>query len=273
VRADFDRVYSPPEPPEESRWRPRGWQVALVSFLLAAGAVFFVAPLFFSGSPEEGAMPTLTSEQEDTSADPPDQADPDAEKGEEGAAEPSETAGSEPTASSPAAVDPGGGPLTELPKKVCESVPEKVFLRWVPKGEVEEYGGSRAGSCGYTGGGGDDFHYLRLETRLGEPTGDLDPISTAQWSFSQDYQQQKEDKITKTLLLERIPGLGEEAFRRVYADVGEPRMTTARVEVRVRNVIVTVSYSRTYGKKPQEEQKACLDGALEVAEEALRAYS
>ena len=59
----------------------------------------------------------------------------------------------------------------------------------------------------------------------------------------------------------------------MYADVGEPKMTTARIEVRVRNVIVTVSYSRTFEKKPQEEQNACLEGALEVVEEALRTYS
>ncbi|MEO3786394.1 hypothetical protein ABGB12_23970 [Actinocorallia sp. B10E7] len=269
MRADFDRVYSPPEPPEPSRWRPRGWQVALVSFLLAAGAVFFAVPLFFDGSPREGAMPTLTSEREDPASGP---AEPDPGPSEGSTAEPSETAAPEPSASSPTA-DSGGGLLTELPKKVCESVPKAVFLKWVPGGEAEEYGGSRAGSCGYSGGGGDDFRYLRLETRLGETTGDMDPISIAKWSFNKDYEQQKEDKITKTLLLERVPGLGEEAFRRVYSDVGEPRMTTARVEVRVRNVIITVSYSRTYDEKPQEEQSACLEGARKVAEEALRSYS
>ncbi len=264
MRADFDRVYSPPEPPEPSRWRPRGWQVALVSFLLAAGAVFFVAPLVLGGgSPEEGAMPTLTAEPEESvpADSEPESADPDAEP-----SEPRDGASSAPPASTPP--DSGNGTLNELPKKVCETVSEKTFLKWVPEGEREEYGGARAGSCGYTGG----TRYLRLETRLGEPNGDADPISMAQWSFNQDYELQKSDKITETLLLEKMQGLGEEAFKRVFTDDGVKNVTNARIEVRVRNVIVTVSYSRGFKDKPQEQQDACLEGALEVAEEALRAY-
>ncbi|WP_157963627.1 hypothetical protein [Actinocorallia populi] len=265
MRADFDRVYSPPEPPEPSHWRPRGWQVAFISFLLAAGGVFFAVPLLLDDSPEDGAMPTLTAEHENATEPPPDS--------------PPESAAPEPEPSRPAEPSPapsapaGEGPLTELPKKVCDSVSEATFLKLVPKGEPEEYGGSRAGSCGYTSDGADDFRYLRLETRLADVTGDMDPITSAKWSFGQDYKMQEEDKITDTLLLEKVPGLGEEAFRRVYTEDGVANVTTARIAVRVQNLIVTGTYSRAFEKKPQEQQDACLEGALEVVKEALRSYT
>lgn len=267
VRADFDRVYSPPEPPEPSRWRPRGWQVALISFFLAAGVVFFAFPLLWSDAPEEGAMPTLTAEHEDATEPSPElspqPADPSPPE------EPGETAAPSPTAPGTA----GEGPLTELPKKICDSVSEATFRKWVAVDDPQEHGGSRAGSCGYTSGDGNDSRYLRLETRLADGNNDLDPVSTAKWSFNQDYELQKSDKITKTLLLERVTGLGEEAFRRVFTDNGVENVVTARIEARVQNVIVTVSYSRGFEKKPQEEQAKSLQGAREVAEEALRSYT
>jgi hypothetical protein len=251
--------------------------VALVSFLVAVGAVFFAAPLVLKDAQEEGALPTLTSQQRD-SADEADEreapARPEApEAPEDRADDPDER-----PAPPPAPADSGNGGstgvLTELPKKVCDTVPKDVFLKWVPRGTVEEHGGSRAGSCGYSSPDGKDFRYLRLETRLGDVTGDLDPISLAKWSFGQEYEaQQKDDGVTKTILLEKVQGLGEEAFKRVYSDRGEPNMTTARIEVRVRNVIITVSYSRTYAQKPEEQQEECLEGALQVTEEALRTYS
>lgn len=242
--------------------------MGLAAFLVAAGAVFFGAPLVLDGSPGGDAMPTLTVEPDESSAAVPDSREsPDGE-------DPAEPSASQvPASSGSPAADSGEGTLTALPKKVCDSVSKATFLALVPKGEAEEYGGTRAGSCGYTGGSGADFRYLRLETRLGETTGDLDPISVTKWSFDQDYEQQKEDKITKTLVLEKVPGLGEDAFKRVFSDAGEQNVTTARVEVRVRNVIITVNYSRPFKKEPKEQEKSCLDGAMRVAEEALRSYS
>ncbi len=241
--------------------------MALISFLVAVGVVFFAFPLVWGSAPEEGAMPTLTAEKEDATEPARDPSTDPATPSK--TAEPDETAAPSPTSSVPA----GEGPLTELPKMVCDSVPESVFRKWVPKGEQEEYGGSRAGSCGYTSGEGADFRYLRLETRLADATGDMDPISTAKWSFNQDYQQQKEDKVTDTVLLERLTGLGEEAFARVYTDDGVANVINARIEVRVQNVIITVGYSRAFAKKSDGEQEKCLQGAREVAEEALRAYT
>ncbi|MCD0451422.1 hypothetical protein LO762_19795 [Actinocorallia sp. API 0066] len=272
MRADFDRVYSPPEPPSSRRIPgPRGWRLVLGVLIVTAAALFFVLPLVWdepdrelagpatttvSPSGEPSAQAPVPSAPPSGPADPPTRTDPPS---------PAPTQG--PPASS------GGGIIEALPKKVCESVPKAVFLKYVPEGGQDAHGGTTAGSCGYTGPDKKAFRYLRLETRLGNIAGDADPLGVTKWAFGEDYKRESEDKITRTLVLERVPNLGEEAFQRVFTDKGSAaKTTTARVEVRVQNVIITVTYSRAYRAKAEDEQGACLEGALAVAREALKLY-
>lgn len=179
-----------------------------------------------------------------------------------------------PATSTEGARIPENGILAKLPKTVCETVSSATFLHFVPDGEVEEYGGQRAGSCSYTSRKGGDDRYLRLETRIVDTRTDLDPITLAKWSFVQDYaESQRDNKTTDNLLLEKVQGLGEEAFRRVFTVGGAENVVTARVETRISNVVIAVFYSRPYERRPEEQQNACLEGATAVVQEALASYT
>ncbi|ROO89774.1 hypothetical protein EDD29_7482 [Actinocorallia herbida] len=237
--------------------RPRGWQVAVVFVMIGAGAVFFTAPLVLDG--DEAAKTSTITPSEAPS-----------ETASETASEVPSEASSEPP-SEPPAEEPSPEFLQALPKEVCETVAEETFLKWVPDGTRESYGSAWAGSCGY--GGPDGAPYLRLETRLGNTVDGADPVGTTKWSFDQDFQSDSTDKESKTLRLEKAPGLGDDAYRRVFVEPGTSKATVARIELRVQNVIITVAYARPYEGKPEEQVDACLEGAEAVAREALEMYT
>jgi hypothetical protein len=269
VRADFDRVYSPPEPPTSSRWpRLRALAVAVTAFGLAAGAVFFFAPMVGDSgksasespqpAPVQTAEPTVESTSEPTAEAPT-----------------AETPTTEPTAEpAPSPSGPGtGADAFETVPSTCSIVPETVFLKVVPKGEQQQYGGARGGSCGYQSPAGANFRYLRLETRVASTAQAIDPIGEARWAFGQDLQTQQKDTSATTRKLGPLTGLGEEAFQRFTVDKGDEKTVTARTESRVRNVIVTVSFSQGYEKDPDKLMDATLETAATVAKEALKKFS
>ncbi|GAB2833871.1 hypothetical protein GCM10022221_35880 [Actinocorallia aurea] len=245
--------------------RPRGWQVAAVFVTIGAGAVFLVAPLVMDDGETvvpSAAGPAGSSRPSGTAASEPSSESPSSEP----------TSGSPaPESSPPESVAPASQFFPELPAEVCDSVSDETFVRFVPGGAPESHGGPRAGSCGY--GGKNAVPYLRLETRLGDAVGDFDPAAATKWSYDQEFASDSEDKTASTLLLEKVPSLGEEAYRRVFVEPGTAKAATARVVLRVQNVIITVSYSRPYEGKPADQVDACLDGAETVAREALKMYT
>ncbi|GAB3684420.1 hypothetical protein GCM10027589_53730 [Actinocorallia lasiicapitis] len=254
MRADFDRVYSPPEPPSSRNRRTRAVLLAVLGLGLAGGAAVAV-PMLTGG--DDPAAPPVSRPEPTTFGSTPD--------------------GSGPASSGPAkepgpAAEPAapGGAVEQLPK-ICGTIAKATFLKWVPRGSAEEFGGAMGGSCGYSTPAGSPFRYLRLETRIGSSRDDIDPISTAQWAFGVDLENQQKDTSARTLVVEARPGLGEEAFQRFSVNKGDPTVT-ARVEARIRNVIVTVTYSRDYSGKPENQQKPALDAAASVVEEALETY-
>ncbi|ROO89910.1 serine/threonine protein kinase [Actinocorallia herbida] len=176
----------------------------------------------------------------------------------------------DPTASPSAAAD-GDGVWEELPRGACDHVAEATFLEYVPKGSREEFGGTRAGSCSY--GSADDVFYLRLEVRVASVVGDVDPIGAARWSYEQEFQNDGDGRQGRTLLLENRNGLGDAAYHRVFVDEGLGKTVTCRVVTRVHNVILTTSYLRPYAKEPEDEESACLDGAVAVVSEAVKVYA
>lgn len=222
--------------------RPSGWQVAVVFLLIGAGAVFLVAPLVL----DDDAPPSRVTPSSASSSDRPSE-------------------------QPPAGTPPAPEFFQTLPKEICETVAKETFLKYVPGGRAEAHGGARAGSCGYGGSAG--APYLRLETRLGEIVDDTDPVGTTKWSFDREYERDSQGDEARTLLLEKVPNLGEEAYRRVLAEQGTEKVTTARVVLRSGNVIITVAYSRPFSGKAEEERDECLDGAEAVAREALRTYT
>ncbi|GAA3238664.1 hypothetical protein [Actinocorallia longicatena] len=267
MRADFDRVYSPPEPPSSRLKRARVPLAVLAGLAVAGGGVVLAIPMIDGGESGSGARPSVTAGPETTS--------PDVTGTDQGTPGPVPTTSASPSVSSPPVSSPAptgsGGTLQELPD-ICGTVETATFLKWVPKGVKDAHVTAGAGSCGYSSPAGRSFRYLRLETRIGNNRNDIDPIGVARWSFAQDLQAQQKDTSSRTLLVAARTGLGEEAFQRFSVNKGEPTVT-ARVEARVFNVIVTVTYSRDHSGKPEKEQKSSLDVAASVVEEALRTYA
>jgi hypothetical protein len=113
-----------------------------------------------------------------------------------------------------------------------------------------------------------------VEAYLFRPQNGGDPIKDAQAFVSSDWTQaHKDDGLTSTVLLQRHPGLGDEAFRWYRIDKGEP-VVVGEVEVRSRNAVVRVAYSRDTPAKAQEQatQKRLLDEAAGVARQTVRAF-
>jgi len=236
----------------------------VTAFGLASGAVFFFAPMVGdSGRPvSEAPRPAPVQTTVESTAEPSQEPT-------------SETPTTEPTiepAPSPSGPDTGANTFDTVPA-TCSTVPEAVFLKVVPKGKKEQYGGSRGGSCGYQSPAGADFRYLRLEARVASTAQAIDPIGEARWAFGQDLQTQQDDKTATTRKLGPLPGVGEEAFQRFMVDKGDEKTVTARIESRVQNVIVTVSFSQRYDKDPDKLMDASLETAATVAKEALKKFS
>jgi hypothetical protein len=114
-----------------------------------------------------------------------------------------------------------------------------------------------------------------VEAYLFPPRNGGDPTKDAQGLLSSDWTQaHKDDGLTTTVVLQRRPGLGDEAFQWYKTDKGEP-VVVGEVEVRLRNALVRVSYSRDRPAKADEQttQKRLLHEAAAVARQAIEAFA
>jgi hypothetical protein len=255
----FQRVYSAPEPPAVGR-RPRvlAALVAVVSFVLAAGAMFAFAP---GGEKERTGTPgrTLPGDSQASAADPG------------GTSTPSATTPS-PATSEPSAMPSGPEPVTALPP-ACGTVQRGTVARMVPDARQNESANTTLTTCTYSSRG-EDFRWLRIETHLYAPGNTETPVEDARGYFDAQWEQargaQGSAALERTVSLGRERGLGDEAFRWFKIDKGQPTVV-GQVTVRVRNVVVTVGYSEQAGDADaaEERERACLANATAVAREVL----
>jgi succinyl-CoA synthetase alpha subunit len=110
--------------------------------------------------------------------------------------------------------------------------------------------------------------YLYPPQDGGDPTKDAAGLLASDWT-----QAHQEDGQTTTIVLARQPNLGDEAFHWYKADKGEP-VVVGEVEVRSRNAVVRVAYSRDTPAKADAKstQKRLLDEAAVVARQTVGAF-
>ncbi|MBA8951191.1 hypothetical protein ACFQU9_01130 [Actinomadura namibiensis] len=252
----FRRVYSAPEPPSPAR-RPRlvALLVAVVSFVLAAGAVFWLG--------SRGESPTAAPGR--PSATAPPETDPAPSGPAPSGPAPSRPA---PTTSRPPAPPSQAAPITRLPAP-CGMVAAATVRRLVPSARRSESANPILATCTYTSTGG-RFRWLWVEARLYSPGDHAAPLEDARRYYSAQQTQARNDAQAETRTLEPQRGLGDEAYRQFKVDRGQPT-AVGQVTARVRNVVVTVSYSeQAPGKgEAEERERGCLAKATQVAREVL----
>ncbi|MBA9007615.1 hypothetical protein [Thermomonospora cellulosilytica] len=230
---DFDRIYSPPEPPAPARRSRR------FTLLLAAGAVAAVAAvalvLLPGGDPGGGAAPGGTA--------------------------------------SPAPVPDGtsGSPhrrYSALPP-ACGTVSERTVRRLVPDGRPTSSGNATFGYCGYGSASG-EARWLSVDLRLYTAVGAFTPEQSAQRHFDIKWTLAGRSTEERTVTLEALPGLGDQAYRWFKVDRHRP-LAIGEVAVRTGNVVVTAGYSEPVaGTEPSPRQRErCLAEAAAIAREVL----
>ncbi len=247
----FDRVYSAPEPPAPAR-RPRRLilLVAIASVAAAAVVVLLVLPL--GGKDRPGRTPSAAVSPSATAAPS------------EPSSEPSSAPSSEPSA------PPGQEPITALPQP-CGMVSAGTVGAAVPGARRRQSANTTLTTCTYSSAS-QAFRWLRVETHLYAPGNSADPVKDATSSYRTQWNQAHDAPLTRTITLEREPGLGDEAYRWFKADKGQPTVV-GQVTARVRNAVVTVSYSEKAPAKGGLDgaERSCLSKAAQVAREALGA--
>ncbi|WP_242903949.1 hypothetical protein [Actinomadura terrae] len=248
----FDRVYSAPEPPAPAR-RPRRLVLLVAVASLAAAAVVVLLVLPLGGDDHPRRTPTAA-------------VSPSAPSAPSGSSAPSESE----TPSESATPAPGQEPITALPAP-CGMVSGGTAGSVVPGARRRESANTTLTTCTYSSAS-QAFRWLRVETRLYAPGNSTDPVKDAASSYRTQWNQAHDAPLTRTITLEREPGLGDEAYRWFKADKGQPTVV-GQVTARVRNALVTVSYSE---KAPGEggldgAERSCLSKAVRVAREALGA--
>ncbi|WP_131738509.1 hypothetical protein [Actinomadura roseirufa] len=236
----FQRVYSAPEPPAPAR-RPRrvALAVALATFVVAGVVVFLLLP---GGGEEHAARRPRASA---SASDAPTSDDP----------------------SGP----PAARPVTALPAP-CAMVTQGTLGRIVPAAKREGGGGnSTLTTCTYTSSA-PGSRSLRVEAHLHPPGASADPVKDAEGYFDAHWTQAHDPDLERTISLEKETGIGDEAYRWLKADKGLPTII-GQVTVRLRNVVVTVSYSEETPAKGagEDRRRACLAMAGTAAREVLRA--
>ncbi|MDL4822161.1 hypothetical protein [Actinomadura opuntiae] len=244
-REPFHRVYSAPEPPSPSR-RPRllALLVALVAFVGAAVGVFLLLP--GHGKDKEEAGPK---------ASPP------------GASTPAESPGRTAGPASPSTTPMQEQTIASLPKP-CAMVSDGTVRRTIPGAKRAESANSTFTTCTYTARG-PKFRWLRVEVNLHAPAKTPTPVRDAEGDYRASWTQAHNAPLVRTISLSRRAGIGDEAFRWFKADDGQPTVV-GEVTARLRNVLVTVSYSEQAAKgREGAREGACLGTAEGVAREVL----
>jgi hypothetical protein len=244
----FHRVYSPPDPPPQSR-RPAviGGVVTAVA-VLALGAAGFVV---YDG---HNAPPRATTTDQ-ARAGKPHAAD----------------AGAEATVPRPKPR------LFTLAPQACVVVSPDTVHRLVPAATIARGGGSTASTCDYSGKtgskAGSRYRELRVETQIFAPAVSPDPVDDAKAAIGNRWADARKDPVVRTVEMRHVAGLGDEAYQRYAADKGQPTVV-GEVVVRVRNSLVAVSYvedAPAPGGTDAARQR-CLTEATAVAREILRAF-
>ncbi|MFC5745102.1 hypothetical protein [Actinomadura rugatobispora] len=172
-----------------------------------------------------------------------------------------------------AAVPPAEEPerpetISTLPPP-CGGVQAGTVRSLIPGAQRRESSNQTLTSCTYTAGGG--FRWLRVEAHLYAPANTSTPVEDAQRYFGAQWTQAHNSTLERTVSLARHPGLGDEAYRWFTATRGQPTVV-GQVTVRVRNVVVTVSYSEETRGAAEKREQDCLGRATRVAGEVLRAF-
>lgn len=249
----FDRVYSPPEPPAPAR-RSRLVTVLLVvaALAVAAAAVFLLLPgdrsARTTGAP--GGVPPAQSQEPLTVRPSP--------------------SGSPLTSSSPTGSPDQSGPVyTALPAP-CGAVSEATVRRLVPDARTTQSSNRTFGSCYYSSAPKAGFRWLQVESRLYSPDNTATPVEDARRLFGVQWTLAGKATEERTVRLERQDGLGEQAYRWFKVDERQPTAIGV-VAVRQRNVVITVSYSEqtAAGSGLGAQERRCLAEAAAVAREVL----
>jgi hypothetical protein len=257
----FPRVYSPPEPPSTARRSAFvGILTAVLAFGLASLAVVYLSS-GFGRKPSQGRPFDAASRQPSSTQSPINSATP----------EQTPSASPTPTVGSPS--PSGARPFVRLPP-VCSTPSDATSTRLVPSPRITSRSSNTAvTTCTVVSTRG-SRPSLHVEAYLFRPQNGGDPVKDAQAFVSSDWAQaHKDDGLTTTIVLERQPGLGDEAFHMYKIDKGEP-VVVGEVEVRLRNAVVRVSYSRDSPAKADEQatQKRLLDEAAGVGRQTVRAF-
>ncbi|MFB4297199.1 hypothetical protein [Actinomadura sp. NTSP31] len=242
-REPFHRVYSAPEPPSPSR-RPRllALLVALVAFGSAAVAVFLLVP--GHGEDEAGRK------------SPP-----------RGASTPAGTPGRSSGPVSPSTTPMQEQTIASLPRP-CAMVSDRTVRRTIPAAKEAESANSTFTTCTYTARG-PRFRWLRVEVNLHAPAKTPTPVQDAEGDYRASWTQAHNAPLVRTISLRRQGGIGDEAYRWFKADDGQPTVV-GEVTARLRNVLVTVSYSeQAAAGRADAREEACLGTAEGVAREVL----
>jgi hypothetical protein len=261
----FPRVFSPPEPPSTARRSAFvGVLTAVLAFGLASLAVFYLGA-GFSGRASPGRPFGAASAQ------PSGQ-----ESGQESSAistTPEQTPSATPTVGS---ASPSGALFARFPP-VCGTPPKATSLRLVPSPrKTTKSSNTTVTICTISSTGGSHLA-LYIQAELFPPRDGGDPVRDAAGLVSSDWTQaHQDDGQSTTVLLKRYPALGEDAFRWYKIDeiYKGKSVVVGNVEVRSRNAVVRVDYSRDAPARADERatMTRLLDEAVSVARRTIQAF-
>ncbi|WP_433334097.1 hypothetical protein [Spirillospora sp. CA-294931] len=151
----------------------------------------------------------------------------------------------------------------------CGTVAGGTVQRLIPGAQRRESSNSTLTTCTFSSTGS-DFRWLRVEAHLYAQANTETPLDDAKRYFGAQFAQARSSTLERTVSIGRHPGLGDEAYRWFKADRGQPTVV-GQVTARVRNAVVTVSYSEQVPGRgdPDEREQACLGRATDVAREVL----
>ncbi len=174
-----------------------------------------------------------------------------------------------PSTAEPSPSEAAQGIVRALPPP-CGTVPAETVAKAVPKAAERQSANSTLTTCTYTSKES-AFRWLRVEARLYAPAHSATPVRDAESYYDAQWTQAHDAPLVRTIALEREQGVGDEAYRWFMADQGQPTLV-GQVTARVRNAVVTVSYSEEAprgGGGQAARERAVLGTATAVAREVL----
>jgi hypothetical protein len=251
----FHRVYSPPEPPPQSRRSAVVGVLTVFLVVIILGAAGFVAYGRHAGTPARAAAGSAAATEEARAG---------------GSAR-------DPATSSAPAPAPATPRLFTLAPQACVVVSPDTVRRLVPAATIARGGGATASTCDYLGKSGSRYRELRVETQIFAPAASPDPVDDAKSALAGRWADARTDPVVRTVELEHVTGLGDEAYQRYATDKGQPTVV-GEVVVRVRNSLAAVSYAEEApaggrdGAAAAAVRRRCVTEATAVAREILRAF-